>query len=114
VPGIPCPWCAAEGGATEVLEGVWGGISSGAGWVLRNSLGAEELDEGEDEAQSCGETTDGLRYEVGTRREVEEEEEETAKLGHSKTSNPEAPDWMPSGTVTEKILALLGKLFSGI
>lgn len=108
--GIPCIPCEAAQGVQELLEPSYEDAVSAGGWVLRNSLGAEELDEGEgeDEAQPCGE----LRYEIGTRREVrEEEEEETAKLGHSKNSNPDAPDWMPSGTVVEKVLALLGKLF---
>jgi RHS repeat-associated protein len=108
--GIPCIPCEAAQGVQELLEPSYEDAVSAGGWVLRNSLGAEELDEGEgeDEAQPCGE----LRYEIGTRGEVrEEEEEETAKLGHSKNSNPDAPDWMPSGTVVEKVLALLGKLF---
>jgi RHS repeat-associated protein len=113
--GIPCPWCGAEAGATEALEEAWGGVSSGAGWVY-NQLGTEELDEGEgDEAQPCGESTDGLRYETKGRGEVKREEEiEMAKLGHVRNSNPDDSGWQPSsGGWVKRVVALVGKLIFG-
>ena len=42
--GIPCPWCAAAGGAAEALEGAYHAVQHGAEWV-NNQLGTEELGE---------------------------------------------------------------------
>ena len=42
--GIPCPWCAAEEGAAEALEGAYHAAVHGAEWV-NNQIGAEQLGE---------------------------------------------------------------------
>ncbi len=44
VTGIPCPWCEAEKGAREALEGAYHEAKHGVEWV-ENQLGTEELSE---------------------------------------------------------------------
>jgi RHS repeat-associated protein len=110
--GIPCLWCEGAHGVQELVEPGYNGALHAAGWVLHNSLGVEELDEGADEAQPCGETADEYRKETKSRAEVKREEEiELDKLGHSKNSNPGAPNWQPSGSRLKSAAAILGKLF---
>jgi len=56
--GIPCLICEAAHGVQELVEPSYNDFLNGVSWVLHNSLGAEELDEGEEgaatnESQPC-------------------------------------------------------------
>lgn len=107
--GIPCLWCEAAHGVQELVEPGYNGALHAAGWVLHNSLGAEELDEGADEAQPCAEET---KAEIGDRgQERAKDRQFVEKLGHPKGSDPSDPGWPPSGSRLERIGAVLGKLF---
>lgn len=112
---IPCPWCGS-GEANEVLEEAIGGLWDDADWLLRNSLGAEELDDGEETPE------EQCPVEAGRERGNQEiksageqrlrDKEFLDKLGHSRNANPGDPGWQPSGGRVKKAGALLGKLFS--
>lgn len=110
--GIPCLFCEAAHGVQELVEPSYNEFLRGAGWVLSNSLGAEELDEDADEAQPCAEETNA---EIGDRAQERTKDRQFAeKLGHSRGSNPSDPGWPPSGSRLERIGAVLGKLFGEV
>jgi RHS repeat-associated protein len=70
-PSIPCPWCAAQEGIQEVMEGAYHEVQHGIEWV-NNHVGTEELDEPANQGaaageEGCGNTPPGYNPDTWTR-----------------------------------------------